>query len=42
MIVKKLDNMDETLYACERCGLSFRDEEWAAKCEAWCTEHEGT
>ncbi len=41
-MVKKLDNKDENIYVCERCGLRFEDEKWATECEAWCTEHEGT
>ena len=27
------------LYECEECHLFFEEEEWAMKCEQWCTEH---
>lgn len=27
------------LYTCPECGLSYKDQELAKKCEAWCKEH---
>ena len=29
-------------FRCERCGMAYKDEEWAEKCEAWCSEHGGS
>ena len=28
----------ETLYECEECHFTYRDNEWAEKCQAWCSE----
>jgi len=41
-MVEKRDNMDVICYVCEKCGMAYEDEKWAAECEAWCTEHPGT
>lgn len=30
---------NEELYSCEECGMTYRDQSWAGKCEAWCKEH---
>lgn len=30
---------DVTYYRCEECGLWYRDQATAAKCQAWCAEH---
>lgn len=27
-------------YACEECGLVYREKKWALKCEEWCSEHD--
>lgn len=32
----------ESYYLCEVCGTAYEVEEWAIKCEAWCTEHNGS
>ncbi|MFW9850437.1 MAG: hypothetical protein ACFFF4_14990 [Candidatus Thorarchaeota archaeon] len=26
-------------YLCEECGLRYREEIWAKKCEEWCKSH---
>jgi hypothetical protein len=41
-MVEKEVKEDETYYRCSSCGLAYEDEEWALKCEAWCTEHGGS
>lgn len=28
-----------TLYQCAECGLKYKDQGTAEKCEAWCQEH---
>lgn len=33
---------EEKYYTCPVCGLAYEDEEWAKKCEAWCSEHDGS
>ncbi len=38
-MVKKLTKNGTTLYVCEECGLKYRDNETAMKCEEWCREH---
>jgi predicted ATP-dependent serine protease len=30
---------NRTLYVCEECGLQYRDEELAEKCEEWCRKY---
>ncbi len=27
------------LYKCPECGFSYKEKEWAKKCESWCGEH---
>lgn len=27
------------LWACEECGLKYKDRYWAERCEEWCREH---
>ncbi|MHA1906881.1 MAG: hypothetical protein ACW98Y_06280 [Candidatus Thorarchaeota archaeon] len=27
------------LFLCEECGLLYKEEHWAEKCEVWCKEH---
>lgn len=35
-----MDNKDEKkTFACPVCKLKYEEEDWAKKCEAWCTEH---
>lgn len=31
---------NKKLYQCPECGLSYDDEKWKEKCEAWCKEHQ--
>lgn len=31
--------VEEECYECPECGLSYKDKEWADKCEAWCKEN---
>jgi len=38
-MVKKIEEKGEVLYQCEECGLYYREEETAQKCEDWCKEH---
>lgn len=35
----KPDNKSAKLYVCPECDLSYKDQEWAKKCAAWCREH---
>jgi hypothetical protein len=40
--MNEIKREDETLqYACERCGFVYSEKEWAEKCEAWCSKHQG-
>ena len=34
-MVRKIRN----LWQCPECGMLFKEEKWAKKCEAWCREH---
>jgi hypothetical protein len=27
------------IFTCPRCGYSYKEKEWAKKCESWCTKH---
>jgi len=27
------------IYTCSKCGYSYKEEEWAKKCDSWCTRH---
>jgi len=27
------------IFTCSRCGYSYKEREWAKKCEAWCTKY---
>lgn len=38
-MVKEVVRESKTYYACEECGLLYRDEAMAEKCQAWCAEH---
>jgi len=29
----------DVTYKCKICGLQYKEEQWAEKCEAWCAEH---
>ena len=40
-MVKKLEQVDTTLYVCAICRPAYSHEEWAEKCEDWCEEHNG-
>lgn len=31
--------MEKKLFQCPECGLHYRDQEIAKKCETWCREH---
>lgn len=33
---------DKSYFQCEKCGMTYKDEEWAERCEAWCSEHGGS
>ena len=37
--IPRLDKNNKELYQCEECGMSYENNEWALKCEAWCREH---
>lgn len=39
-MVKEVRKNDKTLYACEECGFAYEQEEWAQKCQEWCSEHQ--
>lgn len=41
-MVTKIDNKDVINYVCGKCGLQFEEQEWADKCEAWCSAHVGS
>lgn len=36
-IIKKTHNV---LYICKNCGLKYKDENIALRCQAWCGEHQ--
>jgi len=38
-MVKKIKDNNLILYVCEECGMKYKDESWAIKCENWCREH---
>ena len=38
-MVKTIKKEDNELYQCEECGFTYKDKEWAEKCEAWCKEN---
>jgi hypothetical protein len=39
-MVREIKNDGELLYECEECHFTYRDKEWAEKCQAWCKEHQ--
>lgn len=38
-MVKEVRVSNGILYVCERCGLRYREKEWADKCEDFCTRY---
>ncbi|MFA4820023.1 MAG: hypothetical protein WC613_03650 [Candidatus Aenigmatarchaeota archaeon] len=30
----------EKYYACEKCGLRYKEKKWSDKCYAWCKRHQ--
>jgi hypothetical protein len=38
-MVQAVGQSDKKLFRCEECGMHYRDEAVAQKCEAWCREH---
>ncbi len=36
---KVITQNNKTYYQCRECGFTYREKEWAEKCEAWCLEH---
>ncbi|HEX9664458.1 MAG TPA: hypothetical protein VGA49_01400 [Patescibacteria group bacterium] len=38
-MVRKITQTGENLYQCEACGLFYKEEELAKRCQAWCAEH---
>lgn len=39
-MVTSMDEEEKEYYQCKECSLKYREKEWAAKCEAWCREHQ--
>lgn len=39
-MVKELEKDGKTYYVCEVCGFTYKEKEWAHKCQEWCTEHQ--
>ena len=39
-MVKELRKDNVTLYICEACGFSYKEKEWAEKCQKWCMQHQ--
>ena len=38
--MKKITNDNgKNYYKCKECGLEYKEEKWAKKCELWCAEH---
>lgn len=37
---KKSHELHHELYPCKECGLRYKEKDWAAKCQAWCQEHQ--
>ncbi|MBI2030697.1 hypothetical protein HYT05_03675 [Candidatus Kaiserbacteria bacterium] len=33
------DKKADEVYTCPACGLSYREAEWARKCETWCRQY---
>jgi len=33
------ENKTEKVCACTKCGMSYKEVEWAKKCATWCKEH---
>lgn len=38
-MVKQTKKAGKVLYACGECGFLYSEEEWARKCEEWCSKH---
>jgi hypothetical protein len=38
-MVREIDNNDEKRFICEACGFTYKEREWAEKCEDYCTTH---
>ncbi|MGB9613693.1 MAG: hypothetical protein ACPL4K_05945 [Candidatus Margulisiibacteriota bacterium] len=30
----------EEIFKCRVCGLTYREKEWADKCQEWCSTHD--
>ncbi len=39
-VVNEVKKNSKVLYVCEECGFAYEQEEWAEKCQAWCSEHQ--
>ncbi|OGB90112.1 hypothetical protein A2625_04795 [candidate division WOR-1 bacterium RIFCSPHIGHO2_01_FULL_53_15] len=38
-MVKKIELAGKKYFECPICGLDYEEEEWAEKCEAWCSKY---
>jgi len=38
-MVREIDYNNEQHFLCEVCGLTYKEREWAKKCEDYCTTH---
>ena len=39
-MVKELKNPGKTYYVCEECGYTYKEQDWAEKCQQWCRQRQ--
>ena len=42
LVVEKESQKKESYYKCQICEMAYKEKEWADKCQAWCSEHNGS
>lgn len=38
-MVREVKREEQVFYVCEECGFTYKDQEWAEKCEDFCAKH---
>ncbi|MCM8826375.1 MAG: hypothetical protein NC904_02535 [Candidatus Omnitrophica bacterium] len=38
-MVKQIKEAEKIYFACEKCGLLYKEKIWAEKCEKWCSKN---
>lgn len=38
-MVKNIVKENKRVFICEKCYLSYKNKNWAEKCETWCKEY---